>query len=83
MTHDAEEDENAHLSPHDVAVESDYSSPSVSIGLAVVPGDVTKGHMEETDRFEIDDILAQVKADEYGLRTMVVEGITSEIFRSR
>ncbi len=39
--------------------------------------------MEETDRFEIDDILARVQADNNGLRTMVIEVLTSEILRSR
>jgi hypothetical protein len=39
--------------------------------------------MEETDRFEIDEILARVQADDAGLRTMVTEVLTSKIFRSR
>ncbi|MFY9256361.1 MAG: DUF1592 domain-containing protein [Fuerstiella sp.] len=43
----------------------------------------TGRHMERGDRYEIDDILARVKADNFGLRTMVVEVLTSEIFRSR
>ncbi|MGI9472837.1 MAG: DUF1592 domain-containing protein [Rubripirellula sp.] len=40
-------------------------------------------HMERGDQFEIDEILERVKADEYGLQTMVIEVLSSEIFRSR
>jgi hypothetical protein len=43
----------------------------------------TGRHMERVDQFEIDDILGHVKADDYGLQTMVIEVLTSEIFRSR
>jgi hypothetical protein len=43
----------------------------------------TGRHMERVDQYEIDDILDRVKADDYGLQTMVVEALTSEIFRSR
>ncbi|MCO8123120.1 DUF1592 domain-containing protein [Stieleria sp. TO1_6] len=43
----------------------------------------TGRHMERADQFEIDDILARVKSDHSGLRTMVTEVLTSEIFRSR
>ncbi|TWU58169.1 DUF1592 domain-containing protein [Rubripirellula reticaptiva] len=43
----------------------------------------TGRHMERTDQYEIDEILARVKADGYGLQTMVTEVLTSEIFRSR
>jgi hypothetical protein len=43
----------------------------------------TGRQMEETDRFEIDEILARVQADDAGLRTMVTEVLTSKIFRSR
>ncbi len=43
----------------------------------------TGRHMERVDQYEIDDILERVKADNFGLRTMVVEVLTSEIFRSR
>ncbi len=43
----------------------------------------TGRHMERVDQYEIDDILARVKANNFGLRTMVVEVLTSEIFRSR
>lgn len=40
-------------------------------------------HMESVDDFVIEDILQVVKKDGYGLRTLVVEALTSEIFRSR
>ncbi len=43
----------------------------------------TGRHMGRSDRFEIDDILGRVKADHYGLRTIVNEVLTSKIFRSR
>ncbi|MEM9015722.1 MAG: DUF1592 domain-containing protein [Verrucomicrobiota bacterium] len=43
----------------------------------------TGRHMEAVDDYEIEDILAKVKEDNYGLRTLVVEALTSEIFRSR
>lgn len=43
----------------------------------------TGRHMERSDQFEIDDILARVQADNYGLRTVVNEVFMSEIFRSR
>lgn len=43
----------------------------------------TGRHMERTDRFEIDDILARVKSDNYGLKTTVIEVLTSKTFRSR
>lgn len=43
----------------------------------------TGRHMELADQYEIDDILNRVKADNDGLRTMVTEVLTSEIFRSR
>jgi hypothetical protein len=39
--------------------------------------------MERTDRFEVNEILDRVKADDYGLQTLVVEVLTSDIFRSR
>ncbi len=42
----------------------------------------TGRHMEATDRFEIDEILARVRADDSGLKTMVIEVLTSETFRS-
>ncbi|MBL9211114.1 MAG: DUF1585 domain-containing protein, partial [Opitutaceae bacterium] len=43
----------------------------------------TGRHMEPVDAFVVEDILAAVKADGYGLRTLVVEALASEIFRSR
>lgn len=43
----------------------------------------TGRNMERLDQYEIDDILARVKANDYGLRTAVTEVLTSEIFRSR
>jgi hypothetical protein len=43
----------------------------------------TGRRMERIDQYEIDDILARVKASDYGLRTAVKEVLTSEIFRSR
>ena len=39
--------------------------------------------MEQVDQFEIEEILSRVKADNYGLQTMVIEVLASEIFRSR
>ena len=42
----------------------------------------TGRRMERVDQFEIDDILNRVKADNYGLRTMLTEVLTSEVFRS-
>ena len=43
----------------------------------------TGRHMESIDDFVIEDILQAVKKDGYGLRTLVVEALASEIFRSR
>lgn len=43
----------------------------------------TGRHMEPIDKFAIDDILAEVKEDNYGFRTLIVACVTSEIFRSR
>lgn len=43
----------------------------------------TGRHMEALDQFEIDEILERVKADSYGLRTLIRGCLTSEIFRSR
>ncbi len=40
-------------------------------------------HMEQLDQKEIDSILDRVKADDYGLQTMVIACLTSDIFRSR
>jgi len=39
--------------------------------------------MERTDHYEIDDILGRAKTNNYGLRTIVTEVLTSNIFRSR
>jgi hypothetical protein len=43
----------------------------------------TGRHMEASDEFVIEDILQAVKKDGYGLRTLVVECLASDIFRSR
>jgi hypothetical protein len=43
----------------------------------------TGRHMATADQYEIDEILGRVKADGYGLRTVVTEVLTCEIFRSR
>lgn len=43
----------------------------------------TGRHMEPVDDYIIDDILASVKKDNYGFRTLVIESLTSDIFRSR
>ena len=43
----------------------------------------TGRHMEVVDDYEIEDILARVKEDGYGLNTLVVEALASRIFRSR
>jgi hypothetical protein len=43
----------------------------------------TGRHMEPIDTFVIEDILQAAKADGYGLRTLVLEALASEIFRSR
>ncbi|WP_182869612.1 DUF1592 domain-containing protein [Rhodopirellula sp. JC639] len=44
----------------------------------------TGRQMEHADHFQIDDLVARVQSDEVGgLRTMVVEVLTSELFRSR
>lgn len=40
-------------------------------------------HLEPVDEFVVDDIFAAVEKDGYGLRTLVVESLASEIFRSR
>jgi hypothetical protein len=39
--------------------------------------------MEVVDDYEIEDILGRVKEKNYGLNTLVVEALTSGIFRSR
>jgi len=40
-------------------------------------------HLEPVDEFVIEDIFQAVKKDDYGLRTLMVEALSSEIFRSR
>ena len=40
-------------------------------------------HMEPVDQFVIDDILAKVQKEKYGLRTLILESLSSKIFRSR
>lgn len=51
------------------------------ISLALSYG--TGRHMEPVDQYEIDEILKRVKGKNYGLRTLIVECVSSEIFRSR
>jgi len=43
----------------------------------------TGRHMETVDDFVIDDIFKAVKGDDLGFQTLVVESLSSEIFRSR
>lgn len=43
----------------------------------------TGRHMEPVDDYEIGDILEKVKESNYGLETLVLECMTSEIFRTR
>jgi len=43
----------------------------------------TGRQMERSDQYEIEDILERVKAEHYGLQTIVIEVMTSRIFRSR
>lgn len=43
----------------------------------------TGRHMEPIDDLEIEDIFQAVKKDNYGLRTLIVECLASDIFRSR
>ena len=43
----------------------------------------TGRHMEVVDDYEIEDILERLREKDYGLNTLVVEVLTSEIFRSR
>jgi len=43
----------------------------------------TGRHMEPADEFELDEIHLAVKNNKLGLRTLIVECLTSEIFRSR
>ncbi len=43
----------------------------------------TGRHLEAVDDYVIEEIFQTVKADGYGLRTLIVEALASEIFRSR
>ncbi len=43
----------------------------------------TGRQMERADQYEIEDILKRVKTKDYGLQTIVLEVMTSQIFRSR
>ena len=43
----------------------------------------TGRHMEAVDEFVVEDIFQAVKKDGYGLRTLILECLASEIFRSR
>jgi hypothetical protein len=43
----------------------------------------TGRHLEPVDEFVVEDVLQTVKNDGYGLRTLVVESLASDIFRSR
>ena len=43
----------------------------------------TGRHMEAVDDFVVEDIFQAVKKDGYGLRTLILECLASEIFRSR
>ena len=43
----------------------------------------TGRHLEPSDEFVIEDILQAVKQDGYGLRTLIVESLASDLFRSR
>lgn len=43
----------------------------------------TGRHMEAVDQFEIEDILLRLERKGGGLRTLVIESLVSEIFRSR
>ncbi|QDT93649.1 DUF1592 domain-containing protein [Gimesia algae] len=43
----------------------------------------TGRQMERSDQYEIEDILERVKAEQYGLQTIVIKVMTSQILRSR
>ncbi len=43
----------------------------------------TGRHLEPIDDYVVEDILQAMKKDNYGLRTLVVESLASDIFRSR
>jgi hypothetical protein len=40
-------------------------------------------HLERSDRYEVDEILERVKSNNYGLRSILIAVLTSEIVRSR
>lgn len=40
-------------------------------------------HLEPADDYVVEEILQTVKADDYGLQTLVLAVIGSDIFRSR
>jgi hypothetical protein len=43
----------------------------------------TGRHMVAIDQYDVDDILKRAQGHNYGVRSMVVEALTSKIFRSR
>ena len=43
----------------------------------------TGRHLEAIDEYVVDDILATVKAENYGLKTLLIESVSSDIFRAR
>ncbi|MCA9070894.1 MAG: DUF1585 domain-containing protein, partial [Planctomycetaceae bacterium] len=43
----------------------------------------TGRHMTRSDRFEVEDILARVKNENYVLQSLAIEVLTSKTFRSR
>ncbi len=56
-----------------------FTSHLISEFLAYATG----RHMEPVDQFEIEDIRKAVEKDKYGLRTLIIESLTSDIFQSR
>jgi hypothetical protein len=56
-----------------------FAEHLISLALSYSTG----RHMEPVDQYEIDEILKRVKGKNYGLRTLIVECVSSEIFRSR
>ena len=59
------------------------SEPFVRNLITQVLTYATGRHMEPADDFEIEEILTQVKEDGYGMQTILVRCLTSDIFRSR
>ena len=51
--------------------------------ISTVLTHATGRHMEAVDQYEIQDIQDRVKKDGGGLRTLVIECLVSDIFRSR